>query len=183
LNDSKINFLATQVWPSSRLAAAALQKYMDPAWVVCEFGCGPGLPSLAAAKLGATRVVATDIDSFALELVEEAAAQQRLANIETSYFDLTANKEPLPTADLYLLSDVFESGRVARGAAHFTDKALDAGARVWVFAQTDRAQRDDYLKELCLIRNSSISWNEMDDFDGRQALWLCNIDETAVNYG
>jgi len=183
LNDPTTNFLATQVWPSARLAASAVQKYLDPKWVVSELGCGPGMPSLTAAKLGASRVIATDLDLFALKLVEEAAAAQKLKNIEARQFDLTSTEEPLPPADLYLLSDVFESGSVARGAAYLTDKALANGARVWVFAQQDRVQREDYLEELCKIRKSSLSWETMDDFDPSQALWLCDVDEAMVNYG
>ena len=36
------NFLATQVWPSSRVASCIIERYVDPAWTVCELGCGPG---------------------------------------------------------------------------------------------------------------------------------------------
>jgi predicted nicotinamide N-methyase len=115
--------------------------------------------------------------------VEEAAAAQKLVNIETRQFDLTDMDEPLPPADLYLLSDVFESGKVARGAAHFTMKALSSGARVWVFAQTDRAQREVYLEEICTIGDANASWTSMDEFQADKALWLCDVDEGAVNYG
>ena len=184
LNDKKTNFLATQVWPSARLAATAVQKYLDPMWTVCELGCGPGLPSLTAAKLGAPRVVASDLDMFALALVEEAAAAQNLKDVETRQFDLTDTGDLLPPADLYLMSDVFEIGSVARGAAHLTVKALAGGARVWVFAQTDRAQRDIYVEELCKLRcQSNLSWKPLNDFDASEALWLCDVDEGAVNYG
>jgi predicted nicotinamide N-methyase len=145
-------------------------------------GCGPALPSITAAKLGASRVLATDIDAFALDLVKEAVVAQKLENTETRQFDLTS-AEAFPSADLYILSDVFESGAVARGAAQLTHKTLANGARVWVFAQTDRAQREEYLKELNRIRGSSLSWKAFDDFEHSQALWLCDVDETRVSYG
>jgi hypothetical protein len=64
-----------------------------------------------------------------------------------------------------------------------TDDALTNGARVWVFAQTDRAQREEYLTELNKIRKSSLSWTAMDDFDESQALWLCDVNENTVSYG
>lgn len=178
-----VNFLATQVWPSARVAATALSRYIDPLWVVCELGCGPGLPSLTAAKLGASRVIATDLDLFALQAVMEAASAQNLDNIETRQFDLTAQNEQLPPADLYILSDVFESGTVAIGAAHATMEALSSGSRVWVFAQTDRAQRDVYLDELVRICSTNDMWTSMDDFEPGKTLWLCDVDEGAVNYG
>lgn len=182
-NGLQINFLATQVWPASRLAATTVKRHMDTSWVICELGCGPGLPSLTAAKLGASRVIATDLDAFALELVEEAAAAQKLENIETRQFDLTDIDELLPPADLYVLSDVFESGNVAMGAAHFTVQALSSGARVWVFAQTDRVQREVYLEELRKIGYENASWTSVDEFEADKVLWLCNVDEGAVNYG
>ena len=182
-NGLQINFLATQVWPSARLAAAAVKRYLDPSWVVCELGCGPGLPSLTAAKQRATRVIATDLDAFALQLVEKAAEAQKLVNIETRQFDLTEIDEQLPPADLYLLSDVFESTSVALGAAHLTMKALSSGAYVWVFAQTDRAQREVYLEELRKIGHTNASWTSMDEYEAGKALWLCDVDEGAVSYG
>jgi predicted nicotinamide N-methyase len=183
-NGLQINFLATQVWPSARLAAVAVKRHLDPSWVVCELGCGPGLPSLTAAKLGATRVIATDLDAFSLKLVEKAAAAQKLVNIETRKFDLTEIDEQLPPADLYLLSDVFESATVAIGAAHLTMKALSSGASVWVFAQTDRAQRETYLEELRKIGDdTNASWTSMDEFEADKALWLCDVEEGAVIYG
>lgn len=48
------NFLATQVWPSARAAATTIEKCSDPSWIICEFGCGPGLPSIVAASTRAT---------------------------------------------------------------------------------------------------------------------------------
>ena len=43
------NYLATQVWPSARVASFAVEEYLDPSMVAAELGCGPGLPSLTAA--------------------------------------------------------------------------------------------------------------------------------------
>ena len=46
---------------------------MDPSWIVCELGCGPGLPSLTAARSGAKRVIATDVDAVAVGAVGNKA--------------------------------------------------------------------------------------------------------------
>lgn len=179
-----VNFLATQVWPSARMAAIALQKHLDQKWRVCEFGCGPGLPSLTSAKLGALQTIATDLDSFSLELVQAAAREQHLDSLQTRQFDLTWANEPLPMADLYILSDVFESSAVARGAALHTIRALDAGARVWVFAQSDRAQREAYIDALRQSYNPTLTWSSFSDYPSdEQRLWLCEVDETIVPYG
>ena len=237
------NFLATQVWPSARVAAHCLleaattvaaaattttvstyENGMDgddseaknsreirssplklslsslSSWTVCELGCGPGLPALTAASLGASQVYATDLDPLALQLVDEAAKEQGYKDcIQTSIYDLTTilttmtktttmtrndlilkdkgeeqqqqqnaqntkgssshnninNIDP-PQADLYIMSDVFESSQVARGAAHVVHRLLvrqqqrgqqqKQQSHVWVFCQTDRSQRDIFWK-------------------------------------
>lgn len=182
--DPSVNFLATQVWPSARLAASMLLRYLDTLdCVVCELGCGPGLPSLTAATMGVSRVIATDLDEFSLELVAAAAAEQKLDNLKTSRFDLVAGNQPLPAADFYILSDVFESATVARGAARVVERALKGGAKVWVFAQTDRYQREVFLEELRNQSDDDLKWLAPDDFDRFRNLWLCDVDETKVSYG
>lgn len=167
------------MWPSARAAAQFLQSNISPSWTVCELGCGPGLPSLVAAKMKCQRVIATDLDELALELVSAAAIEQGLTQVTTERIDLL--KEYLPIADLYILSDVFESGSVAQGAAFLTKKALDAGARVWVFAQTDRAQREAYLTEVNKF-DRGITWIPMEGYDGTSKLVLFDIDEQEVKY-
>ena len=44
-----------------------------------ELGCGSGLLSIAAAKLGAGRVVATDLDPRALQAAERNALRNGVA--------------------------------------------------------------------------------------------------------
>ena len=192
------NFLATQVWPSARAAAAVIEQHSDPLWSVCEFGCGPGLPSIVAAATraatdigsagGGSRVIATDYDEFALRLVEAAAREQGLRSIvSTQIFDLTCT-QTLPEADLYVMSDVFECSKVAVGAAKQTLRALDSGKRAWIFAQSDRAQRETYRYYLNELLNESgriaVEWTEMarlEDY-ADEPLVLFDVDETKVEY-
>jgi len=194
-----INFLATQVWPSARSAALALERHLsllpETTASVCEFGCGPGLPSLTAAALGAPLTYATDLDPFALELVKKAAKQQGFSNrIETKVFDLVNSyTDEIPFADLYLFSDVFECNRVAEGAARVAVECLErrgGTGTVWVFAQSDRAQREIFLNELQrLLQDPSLYWQSSPRGDPEGAvqsnnrLWLCDIDEMRVTYG
>jgi SAM-dependent methyltransferase len=184
-----MNFLATQVWPSARVASLALERHVNKDWTVCEFGCGPGLPSLTAAILGC-KVYATDIDEFALDLVQAAAqSQQHMHAVQTRRVDLiqgfeTKDKDWIQDIDLFLFSDVFENGQVAQGAARITQHILQTSkAKVWVFAQSDRAQREVYLQELQQTINPKLSWEPIDSYNERDQLWLCDLDETTVSYG
>jgi hypothetical protein len=195
--DSSCNFLATQVWPSARLASFEVMKYVAADWKICEFGCGPGLPSLIAASQGCS-VLATDLDEFALDLVRTAAEEQGL-DVQTLRFDLIADScddekraiksihERLgDTIDLIIFSDVFESTDVARGAAILTKHFLNQGSRVWAFAQSDRAQRVAFVEKLnelfSLEGGETLSFTDA-PYNPKEALWLCDLDETKVIYG
>ena len=68
-------------------------------------------------------------------------------------------------------------------------KALEAGARVWTFAQSDRAQREIYLKELENLgakKYGLVAW-EMNDLSSDnisdEMLLLFDLDEVNVSYG
>lgn len=243
------NILATQVWPSARVAAMTLEERIlandsrfssrndgrnevdgKPRFTICELGCGPGLPSLTAAFVAAAslmeeidfHVIATDVDDFALDLVNAAAKEQGLDQIvSTRRLDLIQlgseewaeeDNEWMDDVDLFVMSDVFESNAVAVGAARFTKRVLRLGEngtmkkkdkmywkrkRMWVFAQTDRTQREVFLEELQKLSielpenvkndstlSSEISkWTAPEYCDFKDRLWLCDVDETVVNYG
>lgn len=200
--DPSSNFLATQVWPSARLASLAVKEHASKHWNVCEFGCGPGLPSLTAASLGCS-VLATDLDEFALDLVQAAADEQGW-DVKTRRFDLIADSSSHAQAlqslhdyyhksivgsdddiDLVIFSDVFENNQVAKGAAVVTKYFLDRGSRVWTFAQSDRAQRDAYIAELNRVyhENQQVLSFQDTPYDPEEKLWLCDLDETKVVYG
>lgn len=193
--DVKYNFLATQVWPSARTAAFFLERNLDTIcdWKVCELGCGPALPSLVMANLGLREVLASDLDEIALEMVKEAAKDQCCDNLSTKCVDLTGDPTVIDEigADLYVMSDVFENANVAKGAAGFTMKALQSGAKVWVFAQSDRAQREIYLQELQELEAHEyvhiMDWRKINDMEGElpsnHPLILFDLEEIAVDYG
>jgi predicted nicotinamide N-methyase len=73
---------------------------------VVELGCGLGVPSLAAARAGAS-VLATDESTEALELVERSAGANRL-RVETAAVDWASPDALLERApfDLALAADV-----------------------------------------------------------------------------
>jgi hypothetical protein len=204
---SSSNFLATQVWPSARVAARAMQDYVElilpqepsqphqqqQTFTIAELGCGPGLPTIVSASTLSKhqllyKVIATDIDQLALDLVSKAAKEQNL-EIATRTYDLieaSYEEEWMDDVDLFVMSDVFESEAIAKGAAKLTSTVLLSSKRtnthIWVFAQSDRAQREIFMKEI--QRQHGINgWSSYDSFHPNDRLWCCDLDETRVDYG
>lgn len=68
-----------------------LENYIDsPKDVVLDVGCGSGILAMAAALLGAERVVGVDLDPVAVEVAKENVAQNSLTDrIEIAEGDLT----------------------------------------------------------------------------------------------
>jgi len=60
--------------PTTTMCLAALEETVEPASSVLDLGCGSGILSIAAARLGASHVLALDIDTTA---VDTAAANIR----------------------------------------------------------------------------------------------------------
>lgn len=67
--------------PTTRLCLNALEDYLKPGMVVADVGTGSGILALAAAKLGAKHVHATDIDPIAREAAQSNVAFNHLENV------------------------------------------------------------------------------------------------------
>lgn len=61
----------TGTHPTTQLCLAALEDYLQPGDTVVDLGSGSGILSIAAAKLGAARVLAIDIDTDAVRAAAE----------------------------------------------------------------------------------------------------------------
>jgi ribosomal protein L11 methyltransferase len=64
--------------PTTRLCLSALERYVRPGMVVADIGTGSGILSIAAARLGASLVHATDIDSLPRTVSRENVARNSL---------------------------------------------------------------------------------------------------------
>lgn len=64
--------------PTTRLCAELLCDFVQPADSVADIGCGSGVLSVVAAKLGASVVCATDIDPHALTMTQQNAARNEV---------------------------------------------------------------------------------------------------------
>ena len=65
--------------PSTRLCLQWLEGNLQPGHRVLDYGCGSGILAIAAAKLGAGRVIGVDIDPLALVASRYNAEQNRVA--------------------------------------------------------------------------------------------------------
>ena len=64
----------TGTHPTTQLCLEALEELIRPGQDALDLGCGSGILAIAAAKLGARRVLALDTDSIAVDATRENAA-------------------------------------------------------------------------------------------------------------
>ena len=70
----------TGAHPTTQLCLEWLERLIKPGSSVIDVGCGSGILSIAAAKLGADRVLAVDVDKKAVELARESAVLNNVGN-------------------------------------------------------------------------------------------------------
>ncbi|MEZ4708807.1 MAG: 50S ribosomal protein L11 methyltransferase [Caldilineaceae bacterium] len=70
----------TGMHPTTRLCVAALEEIVQPGDAVLDVGTGSGILAVLAAKLGATPIMATDIDTIAVQVSRENMALNGLAD-------------------------------------------------------------------------------------------------------
>jgi predicted nicotinamide N-methyase len=97
---------------------------------VLDFGAGGGVSSLACAIAGADRVVANDVDSWAIAVARLAAERQGLS-IETMQADLAREPERVLGFDIVLCGDLAYDRSKASAEQNALEGALRAGARVF----------------------------------------------------
>jgi predicted nicotinamide N-methyase len=120
------------VWPAARLTASWLGRNPErvAGRTVVDIGCGGGLAGIAAAKAGALRVIANDIDGTALDMaLRNAAANGIELEIETG--NLLA-KPPAPEWDVLIVADLFYEKSVADPMMAWLRLAMARGALVLI---------------------------------------------------
>lgn len=119
-------------WPAARMLAVFLER--RPEWVrgrnVVDLGCGGGVAAIAAAKAGARRVCANDIDPAALEMAaRNAAANGVLLHLDGA--DLIGSGWPEDTG-VILVSDLFYEKAMSALLEERLRRALGAGISVLI---------------------------------------------------
>lgn len=128
--DERLPYWA-QLWPSAvGLAEWILGQSGLTGKTVCELGCGPGLPGIAAARMGAD-VLWTDIQPRALELTAANALANGIPGASTAVLDW---REP-PTDqrfDILLAADVAYEARAFDPLVHCLKTLLAPGGQIWI---------------------------------------------------
>jgi predicted nicotinamide N-methyase len=122
-------------WAYAWAGGAVLARYIlnHPQSVagrrVLDLGAGSGLVGIAAAKAGASAVIAAEIDRNGVAAIGLNAAAN---SVEITIVDKDITKGPPPAVDLVLAGDVFYGREVALRVIPFLDRCLAAGIDVLV---------------------------------------------------
>ncbi len=120
-----------ELWPSGLALAAHVASRDLKGLHVLELGCGLGLPSLAAAALGA-RVVATDWAADAVALLRLNAERNRVVlDVERTDWREPGRLDPT-MFDLVLAADVLYEKRNAAPLARLLNPILARGGTAWI---------------------------------------------------
>ena len=116
--------------PTTRMCLEQLERFVKPGMAVLDFGCGSGILSIAAAKLGARSVFGIEIDSVAVKVVKQNARENGIE------YNVRIAQGTLPHADIQ--PDSFDiaianiSAKVILEAAGELARAVKPGGKVIV---------------------------------------------------
>ena len=134
LADSEPDF-ATPYWAYHWGGGLALARYVldHPACVaerrVLDLGAGSGLVAIAAAKSGASHIIASDIAPYAMAAIALNADANNVT-LATHLGDLTTG--PPPAVDIILVADLFYAADLATRVTRFLDRCLAANIAVLI---------------------------------------------------
>lgn len=140
----------TGTHPSTQLCLLLMERYVRPGDRLFDVGAGSGILSIAAVRLGASPVVASDTDSVAVRATQENAALNGLQDqIQVTQGSIDAFDGPFDVIVINILAEVIFlllPGALAR---------LAPGGRVLLAGII--AEREEWLQERIAALNLTIS--------------------------
>ena len=134
--------------PTSHTCLQAIEELLQPGMAVLDLGTGSGILSIAAVKLGASRVVALDIDPQAVRAARQNLRRTRVQKQVT----LTQGSVPHPLAGhgLFDLAVANISARAVRERAPFVLPTLKPGGHLIASGIMDHQRQEvhESLEEL-----------------------------------
>jgi ribosomal protein L11 methyltransferase len=88
---------------TTRLCIELLEHYVDNNAMVLDIGCGSGILSITASKLGAAKVIGVDIDEVAVRSSKENILTSKVENVEIrqgNLFDVVNEKADIIVANI-----------------------------------------------------------------------------------
>jgi predicted nicotinamide N-methyase len=122
-------------WAFAWAGGQAVSRYLLDHPRICEgrpvldLGSGSGLSAIAAAKTGASHVLAADIDKLALAACKVNAAANAVA-LETTHEDLLS--APPPKASVVIVGDLFYERELADRVLRFIEVAKSKDCSVYI---------------------------------------------------
>lgn len=151
------------MWPGSILASRELVRHRQ--WVsgstVLVLGAGTGVEVQCAAFLGATKVIALDISSLTLKLLQFGAEEAGVGDVvEPVLFDLYSH-EVLPKCDILVAADVLYSPELAQQIGRRIVEVLKWDSPpCLVVTDSQRFHGTDFLPDVngCFSDRSPLEW-------------------------
>lgn len=91
---------------TTRLVIGLIEKYMKEGGRVLDLGCGSGILSICASKLGADSCFAYDIDPVAVKVARENISENRVENVHADVSDLLSDVDREKKYDLIVANIV-----------------------------------------------------------------------------
>ena len=186
---STVSAISTRLWRCAVGTAAWLaeQGHLFDAQFVLEVGAGTGLCSLILAATSTARVISSDLDEAAVELVRSAARFQFLPLEAAISFDLGGTTS-LPAASWLIACDVMYVPELAVILARRCAEQLQRGGHVLV-TDPDRKPRADFQMTLDALLGTKTHFIRLQEappleelirvasHEGKPALVLLLVDE------
>ena len=158
----------TGTHPTTQLCLLALENHLSSGDIVIDVGCGSGILSIAAAKLGASKVLALDNDPLAIKNSKKNIQLNQLQN----KIDVRLGSHP---KNIFLETEFDISMLVANILAKTVIQLLEDGLSEWVqpdgvliFSGILAEQSADFLQQ---CKRQSLQLIE----ESRMQDWICFV--------